>query len=100
MRMLKFKLKRQTLNQIYVSYLRPIIEYASLVWDSCTNYEKDTLEKIQYEAARVVTGLTRSVSLERLLNEIGWVSLSDRRIIQKLILVYNEKQGNLPYISM
>ena len=96
MRMLKFKLKRQSLNQIYVSYLRPIIEYASLVWDNCTNYEKETLDKIQYEAARLVTGLTRSVSIERLLNEIGWVSLSDRRIIQKLILVYKEKQGNLP----
>jgi hypothetical protein len=85
MRMLKFKLKRQSLNQIYVSYLRPILEYASIVWDNCTTYEMETLDKIQYEAARIVTGLTRSVSIERLLNEIGWVSLSDRRIIQKLI---------------
>ena len=97
MRILKFKLKRQTLNQIYVSYLRPILEYSSLVWDNCTNYEKkNTLEKLQYEAARIVTGLTRSVSIERLLSEIGWVPLSDRRHIQKLILVFKEKQGNLP----
>ena len=28
--------------------------------------------------------------------ELVWVSLSDRRTIQKLILVYKEKQGQLP----
>jgi hypothetical protein len=100
MKMLKFKLKRTTLNQIYISYLRPILEYASVLWDSCTNVEKETLEKMQYEAARIVTGLTRSVSIDKLLKEIAWVSLSDRRKIQKLVLVYKEKHGFLPtYIS-
>lgn len=93
-------LKRSTFNQIYISYLRPILEYASIVWDNCTLNEKESLEKLQYEAARVVTGLTRSVSIERLLNEIGWVSLLDRRIMQKLILVYRDKHGYLPeYLS-
>ena len=61
MKLLKFKLKRATLNQIYISYLRPILEYASIVWDNCTMYEKELLEKIQYDGARAVTGLTRSV---------------------------------------
>ena len=84
MRMLKFKLKRKTLNQIYIAYLRPIIEY---VCDSCTVYEQNSLESIQYDAARIVTGLTRSVSIANLLREIGWVSLADRRKMQKLILV-------------
>ncbi len=96
MKLLKFKLKRCTLNQIYTSYMRPIIEYASIVWDSCTNYEQESLEKLQYEAARVVTGLTRSVSIDNLLQEIGWVSLKNRRNIQKLVTVYKEKTGILP----
>ena len=96
MRLLKFKLKRKTLNQIYISYLRPIIEYASIVWDNCTNYEKDLLEKIQYDAARIVTGLTRSVHLNNLLKEIGWVSLADRRKMQKLILVFKHTNNLLP----
>ncbi len=96
MRLIKFKVKRKSLNQIYISYLRPIIEYASIVWDNCTIFEKDSLEKIQYEAARTVTGLTRSVSIDRLLREIGWVPLSDRRKIQKLTLVYKHKHGDLP----
>ncbi len=76
--------------------MRPLLEYAAIVWDSCTNYEKDSLEKIQYEAARVVTGLTRSVSIFNLLQEIGWVSLNDRRKIQKLAIIYKVKSGVLP----
>ncbi|XP_053404826.1 uncharacterized protein LOC128558706 [Mercenaria mercenaria] len=96
MRMLKFKVKRSTLNNIYILYLRPLLEYASVVWDSCTQYEKDTIEKLQYEAARIVTGLTRSVSIQNLLTEVGWVSLADRRIMQKLILAYKGNNGLLP----
>ncbi len=100
MRLLKFKLKRQTLNNIYISYLRPLLEYASVVWDNCANYEKDILDKIQYDAGIIVTGLTRSVSIDNLLREIGWVSLADRRKIQKLTIVHKYKNGNLPsYLS-
>ena len=59
--------------------MRPLLEYAAVVWDGCTVYEKENLERIQYEAARIVTGLTRSVSIDNLMKEIGWVSLADRR---------------------
>ena len=96
MTLLKYKLKRNTINQIYISYLRPILEYGSILWDNCIQYEKDMLERIQYEAARLVTGLTRSVTINNLLNEIGWVSLSDRSKIQKLILMYKNNEGILP----
>ena len=34
------------------------MEYSSTVWDGCTAYEKDSLETVQNEAARIVTGLT------------------------------------------
>ncbi len=72
MKKMKFQLSRTSLNQIYISFIRPVLEYASVVWDGCTEYEKDSLEKMQYEAARIVTGLTRSVSLYKLKHEIGW----------------------------
>jgi len=84
MRSLKFKLRRESLNQICISFLRPILEYASVVWDNCTVAEKDSLEKIQHEAAHIVTGTTRSITLNNLYNEIGWLSLADRRTYQNL----------------
>ncbi len=96
MRKLKFKLTRRALNQIYISYMRPILEYASIVWDGCAEYEKDLLDKIQNEAARIVTSLTRSVSLENLSQEIGWQSLSVRRQVQKLSIMYRANTNQLP----
>jgi hypothetical protein len=47
MRKLEYSLNRETLHQIYILFLRPLLEYASVVWDGCTNYEKDTLDKIR-----------------------------------------------------
>ena len=60
---LKIQTQRDSLNQIYVSFLHPIVEYASVVWNNCTERDKESLEKIKIEAARIVTGLTRSASL-------------------------------------
>ena len=81
-RNLKYKVGRKAMNQIYVSFLRPLLEYAAIVCDGYTQYEKKQLERIQYEAARLVTGLTISVSTEKLVKEIGWLSLSDSRNLQ------------------
>ena len=71
MGLLKSKLRRESLNQIYISFLRPFLEYASVVLDNGTIAEKDSLEKIQHEAARIVTGTTRSINLNNLYKEIG-----------------------------
>ncbi len=55
---------------------------------------------IQNDAARIVTGLTRSVSLVKLYNEIGWPSLSNRRKFQKLVIIYKIKHNLAPdYLS-
>ena len=56
-----------------------------MVWDGCIAYEKT---RIQYETARIVTGLTRSVSIDKLIKEIGWLSLSNKRLFQKAVLMY------------
>ena len=72
---MKFTVKRNTLNQFYISFLRPILEYSSVVWDNCSTYEKDRLERMQLEAARIVT--TRSICTITLYNEIGWLTLKN-----------------------
>ena len=66
MRKLKFTLNRIAPNQIYMSFVLPILEYSSVVWDNCTEQNVNALEKLQNEAARIVTGLTRSASIENL----------------------------------
>ena len=88
MRKLKFRLDRKTLKTIYMAFIRPILEYADVVWCNITKYEEDELEKIQLEAARIVTGTTKLVSTENLYKETGWGTLSSRRRQHKLTLYY------------
>ena len=100
MRKLKYTFSRIALNQIYISYARPILEYSSIVWDNCTVEQSNSLEKQQNEAAPIVTGLTRSVSLERLYAECGWDSLALRRGNQKLKFMYKVSDNMAPsYIA-
>ena len=70
MRKLKFQLDRRSLQIIYFSFIRPLLEYADVIWDNCFQYD---------EAARIVTGAIKLVSINKLLKETGWESLSTRR---------------------
>ena len=65
-----------------------LLEYSNVVWDNCTQYESNDLEKIQNEAARIVTGATKLTSLQSLYIETGWESLASRRQKSKLVLFY------------
>ena len=53
-------------------------------------------KKIQNEAARIVTGLTRFVSLENLFLECGWQSLKDRRETPKIFFMYKPTHQMVP----
>ena len=88
MRKLKFKLDRKSLETIYLTCIRPILEYGDVVWNNCTQYEKEELEKIQTEAARIATGATKFISLNALFREIQRESLQDRRHNHQLTLFY------------
>ena len=80
--------------------IRPVLEYADVVWDNCTQYEINELEKIQIEAARIATGATKLVSLEMLNQETGWKPLEKRRYKHKLCLFYQMDTGVSPnYLS-
>ena len=84
---LKYKLKRHTLDTIYKSFVRPILEYADIVFDSCTEYLKTDLENMQMIAARVVCGTKRYTSHTQLYKETGWSPLNTRRQMHKLVML-------------
>ena len=88
MRKLKFELDRKSLQTIYFSFIRPLLEYADVVWNNCAQYESNELEKIQNEAARILTGATKLVSINSLLLETGWETLASRRKKHKLTLLF------------
>lgn len=96
LRNLKFVLDRKSLQKIYFTFIRPILEYADVVWDNCTQQQSDSLEKIQLEAGRIVTGTTKLVEIEKLYAELGWLRLSERRDLHKLFLFFKMENGQTP----
>ena len=56
-RLLKHSIDRNSLIRIYFAFIRPILEYADVVWDNCTQSSSELLEKVQIEAARIITKL-------------------------------------------
>ena len=73
---------------MYLVYIRPLLEYACEVWDDCGIGYSDKLEKIQLDAARIVTGLPIFTKSEYLYAETGWETLSERRYRRKLQLFF------------
>ena len=69
MRKLKFQLDRKSLQSIYFSFIRPLPEYADVVWNNCTQYESNELDKIENEVARIFTGATKVASIDSLHTE-------------------------------
>ena len=85
---------------MYFSFICPLLEYADVIWDNCTQYEVNELEKIQNEAARVVTGATKLVSINSLYLETGWEPLAPRQKKHKLLVFYNMVNNISPtYLS-
>ena len=100
LRKIKFKIDRFSLQKIYFSFIRPILEYADVIWDGCNQLMKARLERIHFEAARITTGATKLASLESLLNETGWDTLQNRRYKHKLILFHKMYHKQTPeYLS-
>ena len=100
MRKLKFKLDRSSLEIIFTTFIRPLLEYGDIVWDNCTQFEKQEIEKIQIEAARIATGTTKLVPLNALYQETGWVTLEKRRENHKLVMFYKMYNDLTPsYLS-
>ena len=96
MRFLKTRLDRLSLQIIYFSFIRPILEYGDVIWDNLSQGLKDQLDKVQNEAARIVTGCTKLVSIVDLYREAGWETLGQRRRKHKLIIFYKMIYGLAP----
>jgi hypothetical protein len=73
-----------------------MFEYACELWDGCSQQDYDNPEKLQFEAGRIVTGLTLFASDESIYSETGWELLSDRRRVRRLSLFYSIHDKSAP----
>lgn len=56
---------------LFLTFIRPVLEFASVVLDGCCSSESDLLEKVQLCAVRIVTGLPIIASIDSLYLETG-----------------------------
>ena len=83
---LKYSFSRQAINQMYVSFVRPLLEYLLIVWDECTEQDKTALESLQNVAARIVTGITRSTFIVNFYKNVVRTHLQIDDIFRKCAL--------------
>ncbi len=70
----KYTLSRKTLEIGYITFTRPILEYGDVIYDACSIEDTTKLEKVQLEAARIVTGTKFRTSSNKLYLELGWLT--------------------------
>ena len=70
-------------------YIRPSLEYCSVVWAPYTKRNIDKLEAVQRRAARFVTSnYSYTSSVTAMMETLNWNTLHARRNILRLIMFY------------
>ena len=91
------RLSRRSLLTIYKSFVRPLLDYADIIYDKPYNESfKEKLEAVQYNVCLAITGAIRGTSRERLYREHGLATLNNRRWSRKLFLFHNIIKGFSP----
>ena len=76
----------------YKALVRPLLEYASSVWDPHTQNNITKIESVQRRAARFVLRRYRSTSsVTEMLQELAWPTLQARRRTARLAMFYKIK---------
>ena len=85
-RRLYHNLPRKSLLIIYKSFIRPHLDYADVIYHQPHNESfTNKIESVQYNAALAITGAIKGTSRERLYQELGLESISDRHGIVDLL---------------
>ena len=92
----RFTLPRLALSRLYISMVRPILEYGDVIYDNSPLSIGQSIEKSQRHAALICTGAYRHTETQSLLRDLGWSPLSDRRASHKLTLFYKIHHGIYP----
>ena len=92
-RPLTYKLDRQTLLKLVTCFIRPNLEYGSIVWDNCTKQLKDNVDKVYESALRVIVGAPSTCNRTKLYNETAQPTCQTRRNKSRLLFMHRIVHG-------
>ena len=93
---LKYHLNRPCLENMFMSFIRPLLEDGDIIWDNCTDQQKCDIESVQNETARIVRGVAKYCNINSMLAELKWDSLTNRRRKHKLIALFKMNHSLSP----
>jgi len=78
----------------------PVFDYCDIVFSNSSGLNLDRLEKLQNRAARAITGYPPWHSATELRQKLGWISIQNRWLIHKCIIVFKCLNDLVPpYLS-
>ena len=80
---------REIKLKCYKTYVRPILEYASPVWDTDKNNVIDTIENVQRKAVRfIMSDYNKDSSVTSMMKQLNLDTTATRRKVKKLKLLH------------
>ncbi len=83
----KYRMDRKSLEQCYISFVRPLLEYGGVLFDCANQEDLDILNNIEKDAMRIITGARKRCIIENLENEFKWPNIEERRKLQKTLAI-------------
>ena len=96
MKRLKYLVPRKTLETIYITKVRSLMEYACIIFSGASKECCDKIEQIQYHAGLIVTGALPTTSYKNVLNELSWETLAARRSFLMMASFFRIVNGDAP----
>ena len=89
----------RTLDQMYKALVRSHFDYCDIIYHSPSHQNQaplgmtlnslmEKVERIQYQSALAITGAWHGSSRAKLYEELGWESLSDRRMGRRILQIH------------
>ena len=89
-------INHSTAITIYNSLIQPLFDNCDIVWDNCSIAQKTRLQKLQNRAALVITQQNYDIRSYEIREQLGWVTLANRRSQHKAIMMYKVLNGAAP----
>ena len=87
---------RKVLDLSYKLYVRPHLDYGDVIFHNQRTDLMNLIEQVQYKAALIVSGCWQGTNCEKLYDELGWESLSERRWCHRMTMFYKILNGMSP----
>ena len=85
----------------YISMVRSVLEYGSVIWDPYLKGDIAKLERVQHQAARFITGDYKSHQtgcVSSMIHDLQLPPLKERRYQNRPIFLYKITEGLIPAI--